>query len=65
MEKENVNDKATQLREYLMSDQYKEKLAKPYTVRKSPEKKPIVIRPFDKDERQASIIREKKNGRKK
>lgn len=37
-------------------------MARPYSVRKSSEKKPIVIRPFNDEERKASIIREKKNG---
>jgi len=36
-------------------------MAKPYSVRKSSEKRPIVIRPFNDAERKASIIRERKN----
>lgn len=36
-------------------------MARPYSIRKSSEKRPIVIRPFNDDERKASIIREKKN----
>lgn len=36
-------------------------MAKPYSVRKSSEKRPIVIRPFTKEERLASITRERKN----
>ena len=36
-------------------------MARPYSIRKSSQKRPIVIRPFNGDERKASIIREKKN----